>query len=224
MVAGVRSLEALGGDLRRSSPHIDHMWYVCLLLTRRGDRGLTKHSPSRAWIVRPPGSTSLRALVPTATDAPPRRCLGHHVCQPVVRDQRAATGLIGYKTWYVPRSLGWDAAKTPLDDSCGPCTCRTHWQLLRENLGRGSSRSLVLKMLALLVESGTIYCLFLVSDISGLHSHGHLTLSGFAWIRYRSSWLRMRRAPRSSPRPRCTRAWSSGSSRTTPMHATSTLW
>ena len=67
-----------------------------------------------------------------------------------------ATGLIGYKTWYVPRSSGWDAAKTPLDDSCVAYTCRSHWQLLRENLGRGSSRSLVLKMLALLVESGKI--------------------------------------------------------------------
>ncbi|KAM5543429.1 hypothetical protein V8D89_002680 [Ganoderma adspersum] len=48
-----------------------------------------------------------------------------------------ATGLIGYKTW-------------------------THWQLLREHLGRGSSRSWAIKVLALLVESGTIYCLFLI--------------------------------------------------------------
>nr|VWP00197.1 Zn(2)-C6 fungal-type domain-containing protein [Ganoderma boninense] len=48
-----------------------------------------------------------------------------------------ATGLIGYKAW-------------------------THWLFLRQHLGCGFSSSWVIRALALLVESGTIYFLFLI--------------------------------------------------------------
>ncbi|PIL23085.1 hypothetical protein GSI_14393 [Ganoderma sinense ZZ0214-1] len=48
-----------------------------------------------------------------------------------------ATGLIGYKAW-------------------------THWRFLRQHLGYSFSSSWVFKALALLVESGTIYCFFLI--------------------------------------------------------------
>ena len=37
--------------------------------------------------------------------------------------------------------------------------CRQHRQFLREHLGAGGSSTQVLKIMALLVESGMIYCL-----------------------------------------------------------------
>ncbi|KAM5542766.1 hypothetical protein V8D89_003727 [Ganoderma adspersum] len=48
-----------------------------------------------------------------------------------------ATGLIAYKAW-------------------------AHWRLLRECLGRGQHKSRVVSALALLVESGAIYCILLI--------------------------------------------------------------
>ena len=41
--------------------------------------------------------------------------------------------------------------------------CRQHRQFLREHLGAGGSSTQVLKIMALLVESGMIYCLVWVS-------------------------------------------------------------
>ena len=49
---------------------------------------------------------------------------------------------------------------------------RAHWRLLRECLGRGQHKSRVVNALALLMESGAIYCILIVS-IAYLASNGN---------------------------------------------------
>ena len=75
-----------------------------------------------------------------------------------------ATGLIGYKAWCVPCAptagcaIGIDFGRI-----YAPCIDRVHRRLLRGHFGHGRRKSRVVKALALLVESGTIYCVLLVS-------------------------------------------------------------
>ena len=53
--------------------------------------------------------------------------------------------------------------------------CRQHRQFLREHLGAGGSSTQVLKIMALLVESGMIYCLVWVSVHRSLEARGYWT-------------------------------------------------
>ena len=109
---------------------------------------------------------------------------------------------------------------------------RVHRRLLRGHFGHGRRKSRVVKALALLVESGTIYCLLLVSLVpppprASPHPSVYSMLTVFEFrsrgvrVATRSSWSCTRRAPRSSPRQTCTRTRSSARLRTTPTRASS---
>ena len=72
-----------------------------------------------------------------------------------------ATSLIAYKTWYV--------LAMPLPCSNAFLSCRhikrEHRQLMKQHFAEEVNSSRVLKVLALLIESGCIYCALLVRII-----------------------------------------------------------
>ena len=68
-----------------------------------------------------------------------------------------ATSLIAYKAWYVLQ-IAYRKATCLI----GLIVCREHRRILKNYVGTGGSKTRTLKALALLVESGMIYCALLV--------------------------------------------------------------
>lgn len=80
-----------------------------------------------------------------------------------------ATSLIGYKAWSVSAVLRLTACIVLNINITHPQSLRfprEHRQLLREHLCEGHRQTRVLRGLALLVESGAIYSVLLVSTLS----------------------------------------------------------
>ena len=80
-----------------------------------------------------------------------------------------ATALIGYKAWSVPTELRLAACvvlNINVTRSPSLRLSREHRQLLREHLCEGHRQTRVLRGLALLVESGAMYSVLLVSTFS----------------------------------------------------------
>ena len=113
-----------------------------------------------------------------------------------------ATALIAYQAW-------WRATPTfHCDVLSNRPFRRRHWRVLRTHLVKGHGTQSALKMLALLVESGVVYSIFLVryprfqisfaahlfkalivawegvgiSLASGSHPHGHSVLLAFDYL------------------------------------------
>ena len=131
--------------------------------------------------------------------------------------------------------LDRDSADRLQDMVCSPTTgdaavlwltssaYRVHWRLLRAHLGSGQHKSPAVKTLVLLLESGAIYGLLIVSSGLCVARVDSLLMAGMVAPYDRSSWSRLRRALHSLQGRRCTRTRSSEYSRTTPTHASSTL-
>ena len=81
------------------------------------------------------------------------------------------TSIIAYQTWYVT-TPDCHARPICLSSSSSPCY-RIHWRLVRKVLGGRFGKSQVLKILILLIESGTAYCTLWVCPMSSLIADGN---------------------------------------------------
>lgn len=133
------------------------------------DHGLTDCRAASVWSQGSIRRASVHKPMQTTADAPPGRLSRRRVRRPVSRRQyMIATALIDVKVWCVTLILlgvhslrimtqGWRRAH------------REHRQLLRGHFGHDRGKSRAMGALALLVESGTIFCILLVSAVD-LHT------------------------------------------------------